>query len=191
MNINNYVEVVLTKTGIDILENHYMKTYSHLPINIRMPLDMHLKASKQEPIQFQLWELMKMFGPHIFLGMNESPFVGNEIHIVKKVMFAGGLNHGKLQEIWEWNKKQKDKLHKLEESGVNVSVDTSIYASIDCLFEQLAERDRTISLLTEQITNEVAISAKAIANLRDARALVIVGRYDDALVRMDKALSRE
>ncbi|MEK5376584.1 hypothetical protein [Paenibacillus sp. FSL P2-0173] len=72
MNVNSYVEVVLTKTGIDILENHYMKLYSHLPINIRMPLDMHFKISKQEPVQFQLWELMQIYGPHILRG---APYV--------------------------------------------------------------------------------------------------------------------
>ncbi|TQR97335.1 hypothetical protein [Paenibacillus ottowii] len=94
MNINDHVEVILTKTGIEMLENHYQEAYSHLPISIRMPLDTHFKASKQEPIQFQLWELMQIYGPHIFLGMRESPFVGNEIHIVEKVTFDGGLNHG-------------------------------------------------------------------------------------------------
>ncbi|AIW41801.1 hypothetical protein [Paenibacillus polymyxa] len=37
------------------------------------------------------------------------------------------------------------------------------YAQIDSLQQQLAERDRTIDLLTKQITDEVGISAKAIA----------------------------
>ncbi|UMR33695.1 hypothetical protein MJ749_13395 [Paenibacillus polymyxa] len=62
------------------------------------------------------------------------------------------------------------------------------YAKVVELLEQLAERDRTIDLLTKQITDEAAISAKAIANLRDIRALVTAGWYNTAQKRLDEAL---
>ncbi|QYK61813.1 hypothetical protein [Paenibacillus sp. S25] len=54
--------------------------------------------------------------------------------------------------------------------------------------KQLAERERTIELLTKQITDEVAISAKAKANLHDARALLVAGRDLAVLERLDEAL---
>ncbi|MEE4577839.1 hypothetical protein [Paenibacillus polymyxa] len=56
------------------------------------------------------------------------------------------------------------------------------------LQDQLGERDQTINLLTKQITDEVAISAKAIANLRDIRALVTAGWYNTAQKKLDEAL---
>lgn len=69
MNINEDVEVSLTQAGAKIY-NTYM---SAIP-NWEPKCSRCLKNMK-----LSLWSLMKIFGPHIHLGMEETPFVDNEI----------------------------------------------------------------------------------------------------------------
>ncbi|MMZ43838.1 hypothetical protein D1872_54050 [compost metagenome] len=66
---------------------------------------------------------------------------------------------------------QVQKIHMLNVAN-NIQKDTAVdwdklvdrvTAERDALHDQIAERDRTIDLLTKQITDEVGISAKAIA----------------------------
>lgn len=64
INLNVYVEVELTDTGKKIWIEY---PFAHPP---------RIEAA---PRDLQLWELMKIFGPHIFNGMLEVPFVGNTI----------------------------------------------------------------------------------------------------------------
>ncbi|MEE4578798.1 hypothetical protein [Paenibacillus polymyxa] len=91
---------------------------------------------------------------------------------------------------------QVQEIHMLNVAN-NIQKDTAVdwdklvdrvTAERDALNDQIVEKDRTIELLTKQIADEVAISAKAIANLRDIRALVTAGWYNTAQKRLDEAL---
>jgi len=69
-NINNYVRVKLTPSGKDIHKQYYesirnMRTnYTYEPP----------KEDTKGFSRFQLWELMSLFGEHIYMGMREQPF---------------------------------------------------------------------------------------------------------------------
>lgn len=67
INLNVHVEVELTPTGEKIRADHPMAN----PYRV--------EDGSRAPCKFQLWELMQVFGPHIFHGMLEAPFVGNVI----------------------------------------------------------------------------------------------------------------
>ena len=64
MNINDFVYVQLTSQGKSI----YFNRYSILP-----------KESESGWCRFQLWNLMNLFGEHIYLGGDIYPFKDNEI----------------------------------------------------------------------------------------------------------------
>lgn len=130
---------------------------------------------------------------HLLLGKaSVAALVEEEIDFLRQILV-------RVDSLQQQVNDQVQKIHMLKVAN-SIQKDTAVdwdklidrvTAERDALHDQIVERDRTIDMLTEQITAEVAISAKAIANLRDARALLIVGRYDDALARMDKALGRE
>ena len=70
-NINEEVRVVLTERGRMLWEKHWRD------------LDLEPWGMKEDgSITVPLWNLMSTFGPHIYMGMFETPFVGNVIEFV-------------------------------------------------------------------------------------------------------------
>lgn len=67
-NINDTVQVVLTKDGADIY-NHYWKNFS--------------RGSKVagQTIDLPVWELTHVFGPILFMGSTKMPFLNNQVQI--------------------------------------------------------------------------------------------------------------
>lgn len=66
-NINSYVKVKLTEHGKSVLkEQHdeFVKRHPHVRLVYNIP-----KEDKDGYSMWQLWTLMKYFGPHIGLGM--------------------------------------------------------------------------------------------------------------------------
>ncbi|KAE8560215.1 hypothetical protein [Paenibacillus polymyxa] len=49
----------------------------------------------------------------------------------------------KIQFIQQWNETQKNKIKKLEDAGLNISVETSIYGHIDYLLQQIEDVDQS------------------------------------------------
>lgn len=77
MNINDTVRVRLTNAGRNLLLEHYSLG--------QMPGEAELSANLLKPgwlggwPEFPLWELMQIFGPHIYRGMVDLLFADNEI----------------------------------------------------------------------------------------------------------------
>ncbi|MGK9289654.1 hypothetical protein KXR68_12840, partial [Staphylococcus warneri] len=57
----------------------------------------------------------------------------------------------KLTEIREWNEEQKSKIRDMEAAGLNVSVDTSIYGSIDYLLQLVEEKDQKLEEISKLV----------------------------------------
>lgn len=67
-NINDIVEVTLTKYGKEILEKHYT--------------DLGIKYNvKKNKYQTELWHLMHVFGKYLYMGNSKIPFKNNVITI--------------------------------------------------------------------------------------------------------------
>lgn len=66
-NINDNVKVRLNSAGFDI-HRKYWAFYTGLS-NYTPP-----KIDDQGYSTFQLWDLMVVFGPHVYLGSNKLPF---------------------------------------------------------------------------------------------------------------------
>lgn len=79
--MNDFVKVKLTDHGKDIFYhqfddlNMFIKVQGGKPIEPRMP-----EVDADGYTRIQLWELMKIFGPHIGMGL-PSPFENNVIVI--------------------------------------------------------------------------------------------------------------
>lgn len=50
----------------------------------------------------------------------------------------------KIQGIRQWNETQKNTVKKLEDTGLNISVETSIYDHIDYLLQQIEIKDKAL-----------------------------------------------
>jgi len=61
VNINNYVKVKLTNYGLNILKSKH-KEFEQL------------KTDKEGYTEFQLWELMNIFGAYMYLSSVNLPF---------------------------------------------------------------------------------------------------------------------
>lgn len=73
-NLNEYVYVALTEAGKKYLALHYAEfKESFERLNHTPPTDRS---------EFQLWELMQIFGPYMHLGM-QVPFENNEIRFTE------------------------------------------------------------------------------------------------------------
>jgi len=78
-NMNASAEVILTKTGADVL-NKFNKRYlqydaSHL---------LNIKTYKEDDVYSSpLWEIMQIFGPEIYMGC-DVPFKDNNIKITNE-----------------------------------------------------------------------------------------------------------
>lgn len=70
VNLNDQVEVVLTKFGAKTYNEH-LQQYN-------------IASNKKEGdlLIEHLWQLMRIFGPTIMMGMHEVPFKGNTISFV-------------------------------------------------------------------------------------------------------------
>lgn len=68
INMNDFCRVKLTAFGHHILESHYKGLYQP-------------KQRDDGFYRFQMWELFQVFGSKFHLGMNEIPFVNNEIQL--------------------------------------------------------------------------------------------------------------
>lgn len=60
-NFNDRVRVQLTPTGVDILKDYW---YMGFPEFVKV-------AIKTRVLEEQLWRVMKIFGPHVHMGMKE------------------------------------------------------------------------------------------------------------------------
>lgn len=72
VNTNDQVSVRLTDTGMEILRQHWGEHFDGV-CRHRLSPDGEYTES--------LWQIMRIFGPSIHLGMGEVPFVGNVVNI--------------------------------------------------------------------------------------------------------------
>lgn len=75
MNMNDRCRVTLTAVGAAQYNEWDVRT-KHLnwgPKNLQTG----------DVLVEQMWQLFQIFGPHIYLGMPEAPFVGNTIEVVE------------------------------------------------------------------------------------------------------------
>lgn len=79
MNLNDYVYVQLTEAGQKILDD-WDNEYSEILQQVGRTVEDYQKTREVGGfLKFQLWNLMRIFGPHI--GITRStPFAGNEIY---------------------------------------------------------------------------------------------------------------
>lgn len=74
VNINDSVKVELTQKGFTVLRQYYADLGQYLPSGFLAE-----QVSQLDSVQeFQLWEIMMIFGPHIYLGA-DNLFKDNEI----------------------------------------------------------------------------------------------------------------
>lgn len=81
LNTNEMVRVILTERGAAIynadaakMNAHMATTRSSYRVTYKLPGDMH---------ETSLWRLMQLYGPHIYMGMREMPFLDNVVEIVQ------------------------------------------------------------------------------------------------------------
>jgi hypothetical protein len=77
INLNETVEVVLTKEGAEIYNDRWYPLVQRYNLAVK-----EYKAG--DTLRTQLWSLMQDFGPHIQLGA-KAPFEGLVMSIVKDV----------------------------------------------------------------------------------------------------------
>ena len=73
-NINSEIWVKLTPLGKKVYRDHW--NHALRGSSYKAP---KLTRDKQGRVSFQLWDLMMIYGPHIWHG-SEPMFVGNEIY---------------------------------------------------------------------------------------------------------------
>ena len=83
VNINDMCRVILTDHGAKVLNAHYRKLEQEMLVyNLQQKVirpDMH----KGQILDMQLWELMQIFGEHLFVGA-EPVFENNKLLIEKR-----------------------------------------------------------------------------------------------------------
>lgn len=67
---NVSVTIVLTKQGVDILNNYYQQ--------LNLSEDLRPMHTAGQPFDIQLWRLAYIFGPYMYNGSTVVPFEGNE-----------------------------------------------------------------------------------------------------------------
>lgn len=72
ININRQVTARLTIRGARILKDY------HEELGVKPPKEVF----SGEEVTLTLWELMNIFGPHVFMGVTQIPFVDNEITLL-------------------------------------------------------------------------------------------------------------
>jgi len=77
-NINNAIHVRLTPAGL----RYHKEAYDEFQRRYRMPsLEYNPPRMVEGYYEFQLWEFMKIYGPHVDRQRDEAPFVGMDILI--------------------------------------------------------------------------------------------------------------
>ena len=79
INMNDKCIVKLTSSGRKLLEDHYAQFWK--PVEIDETIRVLHKPDDEGNMQFQLWVLFEIFGPHLYLGMPEVPFLNNQIEL--------------------------------------------------------------------------------------------------------------
>lgn len=79
-NINYEVKVKLTEYGREL----YYHQFDDLIKQGMLMTPIQPKVDKEGYTTFQLWELMSIYGPHIYMGMTKLPFQDNAIYIPKE-----------------------------------------------------------------------------------------------------------
>jgi len=74
-NINDKATVRLTEAGKRILRDHH----AGLPADLREYF--RPRWETDEPVEFPIWDLMHVFGPALYMGAPEMPFVRNEVEM--------------------------------------------------------------------------------------------------------------
>lgn len=87
-NINEFVKVELTEKGEEVLRQHYLELIKDVTnaLNGITPMTLEDLTDTDEYYKFQLWELMNIFGKHLFMGGGQM-FVNNEIEILEEGTF--------------------------------------------------------------------------------------------------------
>lgn len=78
VNINAWCEVKLTKHGVDKIKSLWPATLGKFDPG-PFKFDKKTKVYRDE-----LWSLMNIFGPDMWMGNNNNPFVNNEIKILER-----------------------------------------------------------------------------------------------------------
>jgi hypothetical protein len=73
ININRVAVVRLTDHGRRMLDAHYRE------LGLRVPVDIPGIFPAHDLYKGPLWDLMNIFGPCLYMGCTEVPFVKNEI----------------------------------------------------------------------------------------------------------------
>lgn len=85
MNINDDVRVKLTDDGWRMLEEHFQEGERILPLgadHVQRMIEMYRRRTDADGwTTFQLWDLMHIFGPELYMGNMKIPFDRNEIQI--------------------------------------------------------------------------------------------------------------
>lgn len=76
LNLNDIVKVKLTKIGLTIYMDHIERYAPSLPL--------YPMRDSEGFVEFQLWDLMSIFGKRIHIGC-DAPFIDNMIYIDKEV----------------------------------------------------------------------------------------------------------
>ena len=80
-NVNDCVYVRLTEEGKKYLKKHYFDN-PYLPLDVKHDLfESYAKADEEGWSKFELFELMNIFGPIMYMGSLVSPFQGNVVRI--------------------------------------------------------------------------------------------------------------
>lgn len=77
VNINVQATVTLTPFGLQILE----REFSNIPGASNYLDVIYPNRRTTGIIRTQLWEIMRVFGSHLDMGVRELPFVGNNIQL--------------------------------------------------------------------------------------------------------------
>ncbi len=79
-NINDYVNIKLTETGIAILKNRHdniLKNYANNPEVLKILGEFNAPIDDNGYTQMQLWEVMHIFGDYLYHGNPNLPFEMN------------------------------------------------------------------------------------------------------------------
>lgn len=81
VNVNEKCRVILTEHGANVLNAYYRKQEQEVLV-YKMQMDLGT-VSKGQVIDMQLWELMHIFGKHLFVGADQV-FKDNKLLIEKR-----------------------------------------------------------------------------------------------------------
>lgn len=80
--LNQKVVVNLTQKGKEVYVNYYKGIFENYDISIKKKYIDLIKEKIDDPISFTLWELMNVFGSHIYPG-SDTMFENATIEIIE------------------------------------------------------------------------------------------------------------